>query len=92
MNPQAMLIAIDGCMAQCAVAKELYDAKGVTDAPVQAIYASLQTMRLLVEQAPEDEDDVDETGHRHVDTERTDMGGGHYYMLCHDCDEIIEQA
>lgn len=93
MNPTALLLAIEGLMAQCAVAKELYDAKGVTDAPVQAIYASLQTMRLLIVQETETADeDTLQNGCAHADSERTEMGGGHFYVLCNDCNEIVEQG
>jgi hypothetical protein len=93
MNKQALLISIDGVLAQCATAKQLYDAEGVSDLPIQAIYAAVTTLRMLVDGEPEeDEESSGECVHPESALNVTHMGGGHFVTVCNSCQEIVEQA
>lgn len=91
MNQEALLISIGGIITQCAVAKEYYDSKGVSDEPIQAIYAAANTARLLIEATLPDAVPDGQCPHPANQVQKISTGGG-YAIVCAACDEIIEQG
>lgn len=86
----AILFAIDGAIAQCAVAKQLCEAQGQSTLPIEGVYASIMTLRALVD--TDEAEGGDECPHPAESQEKQLLGGGHFVTTCHRCNDIIDQA
>lgn len=89
-----MLFVLDGVLAQIAMARTYYESQGLTTLPIDSITTSLVTARALVEAEAQQAEDVPEGECRHP-ADRVDkqvVGGGNYLLLCHACNQIIEQS
>lgn len=95
LTTQDTLFALDGLYGQIAIAKSYYEGQGVTTLPLDSMAASLATLRAALDDSTEIATSESEEGpcqHPMEARQRTDVGGGNYYILCHSCEEIIEQS
>lgn len=93
LSGEDLLFAIDGVIAQVAVAHRFYEAEGASTLPLDGVVASLSVLRGLVEaQRPGDVDESGACAHPDDQLRRQAVGGGGYYIICQACNEMIDQG